>query len=499
VSLTPTAPASRRPRARLAVVCLTFCVAFLFQGTRGLFETTEGRYAEVGREMVAGGDWMVPHLDGHPHWTKPPLTYWSIAAGLVTVGRNTWGARLYDAFALLVTTLVVGALGAALWDELTGVVAALMFVTIPFVVLGANVVSPDMLLTCFETLAVLCFWRSTRAAQSGESRASVRWMAGMWASFGLAFLTKGPPGLLALLAIVVYAVVSRRRGFPTPRLFNLAGLVLFVVIGVAWYIISVVRDPSLLGYFLGEEVWGRVATGMHHRNARWYMAIVVFGLPLLVGLGAWLVTGILDARSAARPRGWRAMWRDGGSKPEVLFLMLWLVAPLLIFSLSKSRLPLYVLPLVPAQALLLARLSVRVRGDANALRRAWRIAIVSAVLLIALKVVAARVPSAQNMAPLAKEIRATNAGRVTVVDNGRLYGLQFYLDGALRRTTSAELADELVTAASRLDAGTTGCEVLLTGRAAPPLLARRCGNGSIQCSVTGSPDHELWVLRAKAR
>jgi 4-amino-4-deoxy-L-arabinose transferase len=238
---------------------------------------------------------------------------------------------------------------------------------------------------------------------------------------------------------------------------------------------------------------------MHHRNARWYMAIVVFGLPLLVGLGAWLVTGILDARSAARPRGWRAMWRDAGSKPEVLFLMLWIVAPLLIFSLSKSRLPLYVLPLVPAQALLLARLSVRVRGDANALRRAWRIAIVSAVLLIALKVVAARVPSAQNMLPLAKEIRATNAGRVTVVDNGRLYGLQFYLDGALRRTTSAELADELVTAASRLDAGTTGCEVLLTGRAAPPLLARRCGNGSIQCSVTGSPDHELWVLRAKAR
>jgi hypothetical protein len=91
------------------------------------------------------------------------------------------------------------------------------------------------------------------------------------------------------------------------------------------------------------------------------------------------------------------------------------------------------------------------------------------------------------------------ADRVTVVDNGPLYGLQFYLDGGLHRTTSAELADELAGASERLDSGTTQTELYLTRRAAPPLFARRCGGSSFDCSVEGSPDHQLWVLRARTK
>ena len=481
------APQSRRYRG---AIFLAICVAFLFQGTRGLFETTEGRYAEVGREMVAGGDWMIPHLDGHPHWTKPPLTYWSIAAGLTTAGRNTWGARLYDSVALVVTTITVAALGATLWDEITGLIAALIFVTIPFVVMGANVVSPDMLLACFETLAVLCYWRSARAT---DSRHAARWMAAMGAAFGLAFLTKGPPGLLPLFAIVIFSFISRRRGGAAPRLFNVMGLVLFVLVGLSWYIASIVNDHSLFGYFLGKEVYGRVATGMHHRNSEWYMAPVIFGLPLLVGLGAWLVTGITDARKFPRTTYRRAL-----HTPEILFLLLWIVAPLLIFSISKSRLPLYVLPLVPAQALLAARLAVCSNGAERALRRTWRIAIVSAVALIGVKAGAAYVKSPSNMAPLAKEIQAVNAGRVTVVDNTKLFGLQFYLDGNLHRTTSAELSAELDASAGRLESGGAQRELLLTGRDAPPLLSRRCGEAALACRVQASPDHQLWIFEGKA-
>jgi 4-amino-4-deoxy-L-arabinose transferase len=479
------------------LLLLAVCVAFLFQGTRGLFETTEGRYAEVGREMVAGGDWMVPHLDGHPHWTKPPLTYWSIAAGLATVGRNTWGARLYDAFALVAATITVYVLGVTLWDELTGLIAALIFATIPFVVMGANVVSPDMLLTCFETLAVLGYWRSARAA---DARRAARWMALMWAAFGLAFVTKGPPGLLPLLAIIIFSIVARRRGWVTPRLFNIIGLVLFLLIGFAWYIVSVARDPSLLRYFLGEEVWGRVATGRHHRNTDWYMPLVIFGVPLVFGLGAWLVSGILDARVAVRAQsGWRNAWSAAVRTPERLFLLLWIAAPLLIFSVSKSRLPLYVLPLVPAQALLAARLAVHAEGKERALRKTWRIAIVSAIVLIGVKFAAAHVKSPSNMLPLAKEIHASNADRVIVVDNSRLYGLEFYLDGALYRTTSPVLANELDAAAARIASGASHREVFLTGRSAPPVLSRRCGNGAFTCRMTGTPDHQLWVLEPGAR
>jgi 4-amino-4-deoxy-L-arabinose transferase len=223
------------------------------------------------------------------------------------------------------------------------------------------------------------------------------------------------------------------------------------------------------------------------------MAPVIFGLPLLLGLGAWLVTGITDARKLPR-----ATYRAAVQRPEILFLVLWIVAPLVIFSVSKSRLPLYVLPLVPAQALLAARLAVKAAGAERALRRTWRVAIVSALVLVGVKFAAAYVKSPSNMAPLAKEIRATHADRVTVVDNTRLFGLQFYLDGALHRTTSAELGSELDAGAGRLAGGASRSEVLLTGRSAPPLLSRRCGEAALACRVQASRDHQLWIFEGNA-
>lgn len=188
-------------------------------------------------------------------------------------------------------------------------------------------------------------------------------------------------------------------------------------------------------------------------------------------------------------------WNEAMRKPEWLFLVLWIVAPLVIFSLSKSRLPLYVLPLVPAQALLAARLAVRAGGSERALRKTWRIALVSAVVLVGVKFAAAQVKSTSNMLPLSKEIRAIGAERVTVVDNDKLFGLQFYLDGALHRTTSADLAAELDATAARFAAGTSHRELLLTGRNPPPLLGRRCADAGLACRVQASPDHQLWVFQ----
>ncbi|HET6348211.1 MAG TPA: glycosyltransferase family 39 protein [Candidatus Krumholzibacteria bacterium] len=478
-------------RAWWLLLALSLCVAFLFQGTRGLYETTEGRYAEVAREMVAGGNWLVPHLDGHPHWTKPPLTYWSIGAGLIALGRNAWGVRLFEAIALVAATFSLGVLGAAMWDELTGWLAALIFVTTPFAVMGANAVSPDLLLACWEVMAVCCLWLALRRREH-----SGRWVTGMWTAFGFAFFTKGPPGLLPLAAILVYAFVQRRRGRTLPRLANPVGLLLFVLIGFGWYLVCVAREPSLLGYFLGSEVWGRVATDMHHRNARWYMPVVIFGLPLLVGLGAWLVTGIMDVRVCSRPGGFRATVRDAWHNHVTQFLLLWFFVPLVIFCMAKSRLPLYVLPLVPAQALVLARLAVRALGRDRAVRRCWRIAVVSAVVLVGAKVVAARVSSPKNMLPLSRQIRALGADHVTVIDNDKLYGLEFYLDGALHHTTSSELSTELTATGERLAAHTTHSEIYIAGKYAPALLARRCRDGSFRCRVEANPHFQLWVLQA---
>ena len=75
---------------------LLFAVLFIFLGSRGLNEPDEGRYAELGREMAAGGSWLVPHLNGFEHFQKPPLIYWCTALSLKTFGLNEWAARLPD-------------------------------------------------------------------------------------------------------------------------------------------------------------------------------------------------------------------------------------------------------------------------------------------------------------------------------------------------------------------------------------------------------------------
>ena len=416
----------------LMALALAMVVGFGFQGSRGLFETTEGRYAESAREMLASGDYLEPTLAGRPHWTKPPPVYWSIAAGLRLAGQNAWGARLANAAAFVATVMLVAGLGASLWDARTGLVAALVYATSLFPVVAANVVSADTLLTLVETGAMLAYVRAYRTPDPAGGR---WWVRAMWAAFGLAFFVKGPPGLLPLAAVIAFQRVHRR---PSPRLVDGWGLLLFLAIGGWWYVASALRHPGLLGYFVGDEVVGRVLTAEHHRNPEWYKPALIY-LPVLVfGSGAWLVYAMPTLRRAQLLD--RGAWRRRRERGDAaLFLALWLLVPLLIFSLARSRLPLYVLPLYVPIALGLARaVAVRWPAPAERLPRpVVRLALLCAMGLVLLKGVAAQLPSPSDMGALAGDIRARaghDAG-VWLVGEDKMFGLDFYLDGRVRRVS----------------------------------------------------------------
>ena len=126
---------------------LALFVAFSFQGSRGLYETTEGRYAECSREMLERDNYLEPTLGYRPHFTKPPLTYWAIAGGMRLLGHNEWGVRLYNAVAFFLTVLAIAWIGATLWGKPTGIMAGLIYASSPFPVFGAYAVSTDTLLT----------------------------------------------------------------------------------------------------------------------------------------------------------------------------------------------------------------------------------------------------------------------------------------------------------------------------------------------------------------
>jgi 4-amino-4-deoxy-L-arabinose transferase-like glycosyltransferase len=419
-------------RNTLILVALSMLLAFAFEGSRGLYETTEGRYAESAREMLETGNWLVPQLDYTPHWTKPPLAYWGIAGGMALLGQNEWGARLCDAIVFVLSVLAVSALARLMWDGRTGFIAGMIYALSPFSLLAASSVQTDLLLSFFELLLVLCYWKAARAVGTSGER---RWIIGMWGLLGVAFLTKGPPSLVVLAALVVFRIYLAATGRKRPALWSPVGIILMLAVGASWFVVVAARTPGLLSYFLGNEVYGRIMTARHGRNPEWYKPFVIFGPALLLGAGTSMASWGVELAKNHRLFGWKSLRRLLAGDERLAFLALWLLVPLVIFSLAKSRLPLYVLPIFPAAVLATARVTLRTLDRPGYRRAAQAVAIATALALVALKGLSAAFRTDVDMKALHRSCVEAAHGETGFFLYGsrELFGLQFYLDGRLTR------------------------------------------------------------------
>jgi len=262
----------------------------------------------------------------------------------------------------------------------------------------------------------------------------------MWAAFGLAFMTKGPPGLLPLLGIVPF--VGIRRGRAGLRwLLWLPGPAIFAVVAFTWYAIVTTRIPGLASHLLGSEVWDRVVSGRHHRNAQWYR-FSIYLLVLVAGALPWtlsLLAGMRRAGSLFRPTFWRQEAREDAPG---LLLLLWFLLPLAVLCASSSRLPLYVLPLFAPLSMLIAR---RVQLDLSR-RRLVTLLAAWVVLLPALRWVSAfaapPIPTRELAADLARFGQrefGTRPQEAAFVGCRAPYSLAIYLGADIERVNfSAE-------------------------------------------------------------
>jgi len=249
----------------------------------------------------------------------------------------------------------------------------------------------------------------------------------MWGGFGLAFLTKGPPGLLPLVGIIVFVVLA--KGWRTlAGLFSLAGMVLFLVVGFGWFLLVVITHPGLMHYFVKDEFENRIASGAHHRHPQWYKPFVIYIPVILFGTIPWTfpllrALRLIPATVLSRP-WWKAKLK-GDQWP--VFLFLWIMLPLVVFFLSRSRLPLYILPLFVPLALLIGRLAGihRRRNDVFVcLLAAW------IVMLPFLKLAGSFYPFPKDSRAMARSIRETIQplpGEVVFVDTAPFWGLNLYL------------------------------------------------------------------------
>lgn len=374
------APFFTEKRQCWLLLALTFFTFFTLLGSRALNEPDEGRYAEMAREMVETGDWLVPHLWYLPHLDKPPMTYWLVATAIKVLGQSEWAVRLPLALAGVGGVWATYLLGCAVNGRRTGRWSVLILQTCLLYFGMARMLTTDLFLTVFTAWAMYFFWRSWQCLADVEQgkRPAVffGWHLAGWTALALAFLTKGPIAL-AIPMVAFGALLFFRRGQVPGRKMLLAGLpvgfIWFLVLAVPWFLMVFQRVPASAHYMIFGQVAGHLlGTSVKNRNGS---VFYFFGI-LAVGLLPWTVLlGWLWRR-----RHWRGLTAPG--KDAWLFLNAWAIFTFTLFSFSHSKLPPYILPLFPALAVLLAwRFIDGEEVQAGAPKMAWRICALCALLL----------------------------------------------------------------------------------------------------------------------
>jgi 4-amino-4-deoxy-L-arabinose transferase-like glycosyltransferase len=339
------AAASRAWFPRLALAAGALLLFFGSLGSYPLLEPDEGRYAEIPREMLASGDFVLPHLNGVLYFEKPPLYYWLNAAALSLPGDPAVLARLFGAFFGLAGVGLAWLLGRSIGDRKAGLLAALVLGSSPLWLALSRANILDMALTFFLSAALTCFWLA-QAKERGAPGERLLWY-GMFAAAALATLTKGLIGFVLPGAVIFFYLLFARQWRLLLRVPWIGGLLLFLAIALPWHLLAARRNPDFLWFYFVHEHFLRYATPEAKRQApAWFFVAI-----LAVGLVPW--SGVIPAAARLFRRGNRiGKLRD--ERPGLIFLACWAGFIFLFFSASQSKLVPYILPAVPPFAVLIA-------------------------------------------------------------------------------------------------------------------------------------------------
>jgi 4-amino-4-deoxy-L-arabinose transferase-like glycosyltransferase len=332
---------------------LPLLILFLLDlGGTGFLGPDEPRYASIGREMARSHDFVTPHLDGQAWFEKPPLLYWTTAVGLLLRLPDEWGARLPVALMSIAFLLFFLQVLMREFSPRVALAATTILATSAGWLAYSFAAVPDMPMTTALAAAMMIALFDTRRDQG--------YVAGVL--LGLAVLAKGfvPLVLFAPLFLIM-------RG---KRLTTMIGC---IVVAAPWYLLVGERNGSIFWqeFFWKHHVQRFLSPVLEHVQPFWYYVPVI-----LAGLFPWIpLAGLLFRRKT---------FED----VRVRSLALWLVYALLFFSVSRNKLPGYILPLMPALAIVLAA-GLEKAGDSL---KWWLTA--STVMLVALPVIAAILPTA---------------------------------------------------------------------------------------------------------
>jgi 4-amino-4-deoxy-L-arabinose transferase-like glycosyltransferase len=355
-----TAPIAEDPRTTTAarigwailILATLYVSYFSHLGAIGFVGPDEPRYAWIARDMAETGDWVTPRLYGKPWFEKPPLFYWGAALCFKLFGVGEAAARLPSAISALLATLALAWLALRLYGAETARWLLLLLPSTIGMIGFSHAAATDMPFSAMLTIAMVCAAVVLGLTQNENSPIlrQTPWLGLILFGFflGLAVLAKGPAAIILCGGAVFFWAVFTKRRRDAFRLFHPAALASFCLTALPWYILCARRNQDFLRIFIIEHNFKRFLTPeFQHIQPFWF-----YGPVLLIVFLPWTAI-FLWSLVTETMRSLRARTR---SDAVVLFLS-WIGFCVAFFTVSKSKLPGYILPAVPASGLLLAKCS----------------------------------------------------------------------------------------------------------------------------------------------
>ena len=304
-----------------------------------VLEASEARYAEISREMFRSGNLLQPTLLNIFHFHKPPVTFWLTDLGFELFGINAFGARFFLQFSLILQGILIYLISQRLFAvQVRSVLAVIIYLSFPLSIMSARNLTTDNFLT---TLVLAVIYAMTVY----YCQRQVWGIYGAALFIGIGFLTKGPAIFVVPFFYWFYLMFARRVNYRVPVKHLIISLVLCLTLGLSWYVVVAQQLPSLADYFLGRQLADRVldAETFDRTEPGWYY-LLIFSTTTL----PWFFIYIA---SLFRP-GYRLV--KNVDARQLSFY--WLLLPFIIFSLTSSKLMMYLLPIYPGLAMILAGL-----------------------------------------------------------------------------------------------------------------------------------------------
>ena len=304
--------------------------------SHGLWIPDETRYAQISQEMLQSGNWVAPHFMGLRYFEKPIAGYWMIAIGQAVFGDNLLGVRIASALSTGLSVCLVWLIAGRLWnDPLKRFASTLLYMSFGLVAGQAGYANLDPQFTFWVNLSLVALWFAFDS-QTRRGRLCAWGVLGL--ACGMGFMTKGfLAWLLPVVIAVPYALWQRRM----KDVLSYGPLAILVAVAVClpWALAIQHQEPDFWQFFFWNEHIRRFsATDAQHTQPWW------FYLPILLAASlpwaALLPSALIDAWKQKR-------------QPAIGFLLLWMLLPLAIFSLSKGKLPTYIMPCLLPLALLM--------------------------------------------------------------------------------------------------------------------------------------------------